>query len=119
MAALLDDPSPIHYDVEVVRSLGLGDAPINQGPMNIGYLVELVCRVGGGPAALRRIAVRLQGSVFAGERVECTATVVSVDAESGLAELDLRATADGRDVLSGTATIAPPPAPATTGPAPA
>jgi len=86
--------------------LGLGDAPINQGPMNIGYLVELACRAGGGPQALRRIAVRLHGSVFAGDRVECTATVAAVDEPAGGAELELRATAGGRDVLSGSATIA-------------
>ena len=107
MAALLDDPSPIHYDAEVVRELGLGDAPINQGPMNIGYLVELACRVGGGPQALRRIAVRLGGSVFAGDRVECTATVVAVDEASGEVQLELRGTSGGRDVLRGAATIAP------------
>jgi len=106
MAALLGDPTPIHYDAEVVRALGLGDAPINQGPMNIGYLVELACRAGGGPQALRRIAVRLHGSVFAGDRVECTATVAAVDEAAGTAELELRATAGGRDVLSGSATIA-------------
>ena len=38
MAALLDDPNPIHYDVDVVRSLGYGDAPINQGPIHMAFL---------------------------------------------------------------------------------
>jgi acyl dehydratase len=106
MAALLDDPSPIHYDAELVRELGLGQEPINQGCMNLGYLVEMLCRGAGGPAALRRIRVRYLGSIYAGERVECTATVTAVDTASGDVDLALGATADGRPVLTGAATIA-------------
>ena len=105
MALLLDDPSPIHYDAELVRELGLGDAPINQGPMNLGYPVELACRAGGGLHRLRRIEVRFLGTVFAGEQMECTARVSAIDASSGLIELELAATSDARPVLSGTATV--------------
>lgn len=106
MAALLDDPTPIHYDPAAVLASGLGQAPINQGTTNVGYLVELAGRVGRGPESVRAIKVRLLGSVFAGDRLRCTAEVVSVDAEAGLVELDLRGEVGGRAVISGRATVA-------------
>ena len=106
MAALLDDPSPIHYDAAVVRALGLGDQPLNQGPMNLGYLARVACAAaGGGARSLHRIRVRYLDSVFAGERVECSATVAALNPDAGTVDLELRASADGRPVLSGTATI--------------
>jgi acyl dehydratase len=107
MAALLDDPNPIHYDVAVVRSLGYGDAPINQGPIHMAFLQNVALNAAG-PGGLRRFSCRFMGNVFAGERVECTGTVVAVDDDAGTAELDLVATAGDRQVLGGTAIIAQP-----------
>ena len=106
MAAILQDPNPIHYDAASVRSLGLGDRPINQGPSNLGYLIEMVVRFAGSPQALLSIRARFLGNVFAGERVECTGTVTAVDPGSGVAHIDLGAVADGRPVLAGNATVA-------------
>jgi acyl dehydratase len=106
MAALLDDPTPIHYDAAAVRAAGLGQEPINQGTTNVGYLVELACRVGGGPDSLRSIDVRLHGSVFAGDRLRCTAEVLTVDPEAGLVELELTGKVGTRTVLGGRATVA-------------
>ena len=48
MAALLRDPNPIHIDAASVRALGLGDRPVNQGPTNLSYLLEMVMRWSGG-----------------------------------------------------------------------
>ena len=106
MAALLDDPTPIHYDPAAVRAAGMGQAPINQGTINVGYLVELACRIGGGRESLRSITVRLLGSVFAGDCLRCTAEVLSVDSEAGLLELELSGKVGSRAVLSGRATVA-------------
>ena len=105
MAAILRDPNPIHYDVDVVRALGMGDAPVNQGPINLGFLLEMVSRFGGGPESVRRIKLRFLGNVFGGERVECTGTVTSVDRDAHLAELEVQAASNGRPVLGGTAWI--------------
>jgi acyl dehydratase len=105
MAAILHDPNPIHYDVDVVRALGMGDAPVNQGPINLAFLMEMVSRFAGGPQNLRGIRLRFLGNVFGGERVECTGTVTAVDSAGGTAELEVAATSDGRPVLGGTATI--------------
>jgi acyl dehydratase len=105
MAAILGDPNPIHYDVEVVQALGLGDRPVNQGPLNMAYMLELVSRAAGGPQAIRRFRARFLGNVLAGDRVVCTGTVTAVDEEAGTAELELQAAVDDRPVLGGTATI--------------
>jgi acyl dehydratase len=105
MAAILRDPNPIHYDVDLVRELGMGDAPVNQGPINLAFLMEMVCRFAGGPAGLRSIQLRFLGNVFGGERVECNGTVTAVDAEAGTAQLEVSAQANGRPVLGGTATV--------------
>ena len=48
MAILIQDPNPIHWDVDSVKRLGLGTKPINQGPNNMAYVVNaLVSWVGG------------------------------------------------------------------------
>ena len=106
MAAILQDPNPIHFDAGAVRSLGLGNRTINQGPSNLGYLIEMVVRFAGSPRALLRIRARFLGNVFAGERVECTGTVTAVDSGAGVVHIDLGATSDGRPVLAGSATVA-------------
>ena len=41
-AKILDDPNPIHLDVESAKLLGLGDKTINQGPANIAYIMNMV-----------------------------------------------------------------------------
>lgn len=105
MAAMLQDPNPIHYDVEVVKELGMGDRPVNQGPLNIAYLLDLVGRFAGGYGAIRDFRTRFLGNVFGGDRLECTGTVTSVDADAGTAELEIQAVVDGRPVLAGAATV--------------
>jgi len=57
VAMLLRDPNPIHWDPEVLRELGLGERPINQGPINVGYLAELAARTAGGVDRVRRLRV--------------------------------------------------------------
>lgn len=105
MAAILQDPNPIHFDVEAVKALGYGDKPINQGPLNMAYLLEMVSRFAGGPANIARFSTRFLGNVFAGDRVECTGTVTAVDADAGRAELEIQAAVGDRPVLAGTATV--------------
>jgi acyl dehydratase len=106
MAALLDDPTPIHYDAAAVRAAGLGQEPINQGTTNVGYLFQLACQAGGGPGSLRALRARLLGSVFAGDRLRCVAEVLEVDRAAGLVELELSGKVGSRKVLEGRATVA-------------
>jgi acyl dehydratase len=103
MAAILHDPNPIHYDVDLVRRLGMGDGPVNQGPINLAWLMEMACRFGGGPESLQRVKVRFLGNVFGGERYEATGKVVRL--QDGVAELEVAATANGRPALAGSAWV--------------
>lgn len=105
MAAILQDPNPIHLDTRVTRELGLGDQPVNQGPTNLTWLTEFVQRFAGGPDRLVSLRVRFLGNVLGGERFECTGTVTAVDRDAGRAELQVGATSDGRPALGGMAVI--------------
>ena len=41
-ADILDDPNPIHLDVNSVKLLGLGEKTINQGHANIAYIINAI-----------------------------------------------------------------------------
>lgn len=113
MAALLNDPTPIHFDVETLRALGMGDRPINQGPLNMGYVMNAVTGWAGGPDRLRRLRVRFLGNVLAGHHLRVRATVTAVREEEGQRVADCDVVLEvvdggvgGEAVLSGTATVA-------------
>ena len=42
VAVVLDDPNPIHLSGEAAAAAGLGDRPVNQGPVNIGYILDML-----------------------------------------------------------------------------
>jgi acyl dehydratase len=68
MAALLRDPYPIHWDPDAVRAAGHGDRPVNQGPLNLGYVANMLM-AWAGDGAIRRLSVAFHGRVFAGDTV--------------------------------------------------
>ncbi len=113
MAALLSDPTAIHWDVETLQALGMGDRPVNQGPLNMGYVMNAVTAWAGGPDRLRRLRVRFLGNVLAGHHLRVRATVTAVREEDGarLADCDVvlevvdGGGGDGAAVVSGTATV--------------
>jgi acyl dehydratase len=109
VAALLHDPNPIHFDVDSVRALGMGDRVVNQGPNNMSYVVNMLGSWAGGPGQVRGLRVRFLGNVFAGDRLTARGTVTGVRDEEGerLADLDvwLERAEDDR-VLDGTAVVA-------------
>jgi acyl dehydratase len=106
MAAILQDPNPIHYDVELVRSLGYGDGAINQGPINMAWFMNSAVAFAGGRERLLHTHMRFLGNVFGGERFVAEGTVSSIDRDAGTAVLEIECTANGRPVLAGTATVA-------------
>jgi acyl dehydratase len=108
MAALLRDPNPIHWDVAAVRSLGMGDRPVNQGPNNMAYLVNLLASFAGGYGGVRAMRVRFLGNVFAGDRLVAGGEIAAVDPDGAIhCEVWLRRDGDADDtVMAGTATIA-------------
>ena len=109
MAALLADPSPIHFDVVTLRALGMGDRPVNQGPLNMGYVMNAVTGWAGGPDRLRRLRVRFLGTVLAGQALLVTGAVTAVREQDGktLADCDVAlSVVGGEAVVSGSATVA-------------
>jgi acyl dehydratase len=104
MAALLRDPNPIHFDVESVTALGLGDRVITQGPMTVSYLADMLTAWGGGTDTLRSLHVRMLGNVFAGDTVVCRGRVVEVD-DAGEAVVEVEAVVGDVPVVKGTARV--------------
>jgi acyl dehydratase len=107
MAALLHDPNPIHWDVEAVARLGLGDRPVNQGPSNMGYIVNALVDFTGDARTVRNVDCRFNGNVFAGDRVVASGEVTAVrDTDDGrVVECDVWLERDGDRVVTGTARL--------------
>lgn len=98
---LTDDPNPIHWDVTAVAALGLGDRLINQGGLNVAYVVNAVAEWAGSPAKIRELKVRFLGNVFEGDEVRAGGTVVAT--EGNLVTLDVwLERSDGTACLRGT-----------------
>lgn len=108
MAALLADPTPIHWDVATVRALGMGERPINQGPLNMGYVMNALTGWAGGPDRLRRLRVRFLGTVSAEQQLDVRCTVTALREEDGQRVVDCDVVlkgVGGEPVVSGTATL--------------
>ena len=108
MALLLRDPNPIHWDVETVRSLGMGDRPVNQGPNNMAYLVDMLARYAGGNDRVRGLRVRFLANVFAGDRLVAGGRVTGVDDSMGELTCEVWLRRDGREddlVMAGEARV--------------
>ena len=82
LALLLGDPNPIHIDASAVRQLGLGDRVVNQGPSNIGMIVNMLSEHFPG-AKLVRLQTRLLANVFSGDAVTASAHVISSETVTG------------------------------------
>jgi acyl dehydratase len=107
MAALLDDSNPIHFDTEALRELGMGERPINQGPINIAYVHNMLMNWAGA-SSVRRLKVRFLANVHAGDRLvaDGTVTAVTEDGDQAFVECDVALRIDGGETaLTGTATV--------------
>ena len=106
MAALLGDSNPIHWDVDTVKELGMGDQPVNQGPNNLGYVMNMLGDWAGSAERIQKIRVRFLDNVFAGDRLEAGGTVTAIG-DDGTVECDVWLARDGtHPVLAGTAFLA-------------
>lgn len=77
-AVILKDPNPIHLDVEAVKAMGLGTRRINQGPINLAYLMNGVLRAYPG-GIIEDLTSRFVGNVLEGDLVAVTGTITSVE----------------------------------------
>lgn len=68
MAALLRDPYRVHWDRAATTAMGLGGRVINQGPLNLSYIMNAL-HAHGGPGCIRQLTVAFHRPVFDGDRV--------------------------------------------------
>jgi 3-hydroxybutyryl-CoA dehydratase len=106
-AKVLRDPNPIHLDPKAVMAMGLGDRVINQGPVNLAYVISML--YGAFPGSrLELLDVKYVANVFGGDAVESSGKVTAVEQVDGVTkvtcEIWLRAETRG-PVISGTATV--------------
>ncbi len=107
MAAILRDPNPVHWDPSAVAAIGLGHRVINQGPLGLGYMVNML-HAWTGPGSIRRIVMRFPLPVFGEDRIVARGRVTAVVEQDGhrYAECDIWLHREGTDnPLSGTATV--------------
>jgi acyl dehydratase len=107
MAAILRDPNPVHWDPRVVDRLGLGDHTINQGPLGLSYMINML-HAWTGPTSIRRIVMRFPLVILDGDCVVAQGRVTALRSENGehLADCDIWLDREGNEPpLEGTATV--------------
>jgi acyl dehydratase len=109
MAAILRDPYPIHWDPAAARGAGHGDRPVNQGPLNVAYVANMLM-AWAGESAIRRLSVDFHARVFAGDTVVASGEVVAVVERAGeqIAVCNVRLTREAELILTGTAEVTVP-----------
>ena len=107
MAAILRDPYPVHWDPTANERLGLGGRVINQGPLNLGYIVNML-HAWSGPGSVRRLTVSFGRPVLDGDTVSAGGTVVALDEVGGerYATCDVWLERLGEKVVTGSAVVA-------------
>ena len=76
-AVFLEDPNPIHLDVAAVRAKGLGDRVINQGPINVAYMMNALLRAFPG-SRIKSMRTRFMDNVYGEEKVIATPRIEAV-----------------------------------------
>jgi len=109
MAAILRDPNPIHWDRNAVDSLplGLGKRTINQGPLGLSYMINML-HAWAGSDSIRRIVMRFPQVVLDGERVIARGEITAVREEQGIVLADCKIWLEHAHrgiLLEGTATV--------------
>ena len=108
LAAILRDPNPIHWDPREVEKRGLGNRTINQGPTNLGYVINMLI-AWAGPESIRHIAARFTSNVFSGDTVIAGGVVTAIRDQDGerLVDCDVWLDrGDGTRALAAAVTVA-------------
>lgn len=107
MAAILRDPNPVHWDRDAVAAIGFGHRTINQGPLGLSYMVNML-HEWAGPGSIRRLVMTFPMPVLDGDRIVAKGRVTAVRKEAGkrLADCDIWLERAGTEPpLKGTATV--------------
>ena len=108
MAAILRDPNPIHWDRDVVDSMfGIGKRTINQGPLGLSYMINML-HCWSGENSIKRIKMGFPVPlVLDGDHVIAKGEVTAVrpEGQGQLVECNIWLEKEGERLLDGTATI--------------
>jgi acyl dehydratase len=109
MAAILRDPYTVHWDRAGNALFGFGERVINQGPLNLSYIVNMLIEWAG-PTCVRRLTVSFGRPVLDGDSVVARGRVTALEEHDGelRATCDVTLERDGEVVVSGTAVVACP-----------
>ncbi len=90
VAAIFRDPFPVHWDREATRAMGFEGKLLNQSPINLGYVINMLMQWAG-PTCLRRIRTEFPQPVFDSESVRAGGSVVSLseDGSETVAECEV------------------------------
>jgi 3-hydroxybutyryl-CoA dehydratase len=102
-AVFLADPNPIHLDVEVVKAKGLGDRVINQGPINVAYVMNMLMAAFPG-GKIEAMDSRFLDNVYGSDKAVASGTITAIEGNRISCEFTLDVEGRGT-VNSGTATI--------------
>lgn len=102
------DPNPIHWDPDSVKSAGLGDRVINQGGLNLAYVLNAVTAWTGSRGSVIDTQVRFLGNAFAGDDLVAGGEVTDVNDSAApptaTVQVWLRESG-GTELMSGTVTV--------------
>jgi acyl dehydratase len=107
MAAILRDPYQVHWDRDATTAMGLGGKVINQGPLNLSYIANMLM-AWQGDQGIRRLTVSFGHPVLDGDHVTAHGTVTSIDdvGDEQHASCAVWLERDGERVVTGTAVVA-------------
>ena len=92
VAAIFRDPFPVHWDREATRAMGFDGKLLNQSPVNLGYVINMLI-AWAGPTCIRRIRTEFPQPVFDGAAVTAGGRVVALSQDETrdetVAECDL------------------------------
>ena len=90
VAAIFRDPFPVHWDRNSTRAMGFEGKLLNQSPINLGYVINMLI-AWAGPTCIRRVRTEFPQPVFDGADVSAGGNVVSISREQGetIAECEL------------------------------
>jgi acyl dehydratase len=80
VAAIFRDPFPVHWDREATRAMGFEGRLLNQSPVNLGYVINMLTDWAG-PTCLRRVRAEFPQPVFDGDSVFAGGRVVAISRE--------------------------------------
>jgi acyl dehydratase len=80
VAAILRDPMPLHLDRDASREVGFEGRLLNQSPINLGYVVNMLV-AWAGPTCIRRLRTEFPLPVLDGDRVTAGGLVKAIERE--------------------------------------